>query len=338
MAGIGGASPRVSSCVEPSVIGQLGPVGCTAKGGNTRIAQYLSLLSAVVVAAFFVLSAGASASPPVQPYGEIARFGGFATGASYSTSGEYQTTNLGDVGKPATFVYPIGMAVDGEDPTAPDKYAIYILENINLQALDEPGAESSSSTSAKLEYRIQKVSDDGTALASTTFKLDSTESTPGLHAIGLAVDGPADRVYVLIDDVPPVADNGGEKGAVYSIDAWTTGRSGSALAPAVHLTSGVDDDLPEDPTTSLPEDPTTPHPGMLAGPGTLQGSGPSALLDDVDGAALNTFQRYNSPPSRLADRKGSAMAAKSSSEKPGINKKTMSSLMWRTLQADLTGP
>jgi PKD repeat protein len=228
---------------------------------------------------FFVGDALAD-TPVVLPYGEVERFGGFDTGATYLTTGTSKTEDLAKEGEQAKFVYPIAMAVDTEDPSAPDKYAIYVLENTNPQALDAAAAQSNHSTNVSLEYRIQKVSDAGVLLAATEFTLQSTTSEPGLHAVSLAVDGPADRVYALIMDVPPIAENEDDYSAVDAIDAWTTGRHGPALAPAVGLTTGIDDDLPEDLNTKA---------GELAGSSTLQGTGSEGFLSDVDGASIAVY-------------------------------------------------
>jgi PKD repeat protein len=236
------------------------------------------------VAAMVTVSAGSAsaAAPSVSPYGEVARFGGLDKGASYSTAGSAPTTGLTGVGQPAQFVYPVGMAVDTEDPNAPDKYAIYVLENLNPQALD--AGNSNAPTSLSLEYRIQKISDSGTVLASKSFTLTSSASEPGLHAVSLAVDGPADRVYALIEDVPSVSENSEGFGAAVGIDAWTTGREAGkqALEPAVKLTTGIADDLPEDPST---------HAGELAGPShdPLQGLGGNEFVGDIDGASLAVY-------------------------------------------------
>jgi hypothetical protein len=170
------------------------------------------------------------------------------------------------------------MAVDREDPNAPDNYSIYVLENVNPQALNPRALESMS-----LEYRIQKLSDSGILLASKKFTLVSTSAERDLHAVALAVDGPADRVYVLLSDIPSVPDNPARLPAILAIDAWTTGRNGDALSPAVGLTTGIDDDLKADPDTGA---------GELAGPGaanTLQGAGPDALLSDIDGVSISVY-------------------------------------------------
>jgi PKD repeat protein len=228
-----------------------------------------------------LLASSAAAAPTVSSCGEVARFGGLDTGATYSASGASQTTGLTEaVGQSAKLVYPVAMAVDSKDPGAPDEYAIYVLDNINPQSLDAPESASPAPSHIALEYRIEKISDTGVLLASAKFTLSSTSLEPGLHAVSLAVNGPADRVYVLMMDTPTVSDNVEQLGAISAIDAWTTGRNGPALASAVGISTGINDHLKADPNTGA---------GELAGPGTLQGSGPSGFLSDIDGANITVY-------------------------------------------------
>jgi hypothetical protein len=233
--------------------------------------------SAFIFALGAVVATSALATS-VSPYGEVARFGGFDSSATYPISGAAKTENLSSkVGEQAKLVYPLAMTVDTKDPQAPDEYAVYVLENLNPQALDAVGANSSEPTDLSLEYRIQKISDKGVLLASTTFTLASSPSEPGLHATSLAVNGAADRVYALVTDVPAVAENTSETAAVDAIDAWTAGRSGKALEPAVGLTTGADDKLTED---------TRTHAGELVGPGILQNN---LFIGDIDGASIAVY-------------------------------------------------
>jgi PKD repeat protein len=209
-----------------------------------------------------------AAAASLSPYGEVERFGGFDTSASY---GPATTRDLGGaVGEQARFVYPIGMEVDTEDPTAPDNYSIYVLENVNPQALNT-GVSQGRTASTTLEYRIQKLSERGEVLASRTFTLASSSTEEDLHAVSLAVDGAEGRVYVLIADAPEEGSGDDEHGnAAVRIDAWTT-----ALAPA-------------DGGGELPEDKLT-HAGELAGPDTahpLQGTGPGSFVGDIDGESI----------------------------------------------------
>ena len=226
-----------------------------------------------------VVAPTAAKASTVSPYGEVARFGGLDEGATYSSGATGQTSGLVEtIGQPAKLVNPVGMAVDREDPNATDNYSIYVLENVNPQALNPRALESMS-----LEYRIQKLSDSGILLASRKFTLTSTSTERDLHAVALAVDGPADRVYVLFSDIPSAPDNSERLPAIVAIDAWTTGRNGDSLLPAVGLTTGIGDDLKADPNTGA---------GELAGPhasNTLQGAGPDALQEDIDGVSISVY-------------------------------------------------
>jgi hypothetical protein len=235
----------------------------------------------------------------------VERFGGFDTSATYSVTGTAATTNLGGAaGEAAKFVYPIGMAVDSEASNAPDKYAVYVLENVNPQAFDAKAARSNASTSVSLQYRIQKLSDTGLVLASTTFTLVSSQAEPGLHAVSLAVDGPAERVYVLTMDVPPV-ENARSKDAVDSIDAWTT-----ELTPAVKITTGIADDLPPDPNVTA-----GPGAGELAGPGSLQ---QPDFAGDIDGEGITVYGTGATADLALAGNKYTTANAWAEETKPTI--------------------
>jgi hypothetical protein len=196
----------------------------------------------------------------VPAYGQVERFGGLEA-ATYGTA---TTTGLkGAIGEKAKFVYPVGMAVDSEDATARDKYAIYVLDNVNPQAVN---LLNSPSTTTSLEYRIQKLNDEGNVLASVTFTLKSSTTEADLHAVSLAVDGPANRVYVLVADAPPEsAGNEGHFNAALKIDAWTT-----ALAPA----DGAGE-LVKDPETGVSA-------GELAGPDATNHLQGASFVGDVD--------------------------------------------------------
>jgi hypothetical protein len=227
---------------------------------------------AVMTGLLLLLSAGGATSafasaPSVPPYGEVVRFGGFDSVAEGAVYGASSTSGLQEaIGDEVRFVYPVGMAVDSEEPDAPDGYAIYVLDNLNPQAIngtEEPNGETPISTSLSLEYRIQKIDENGRLLGSTRFTLASKVGEPNLRAVSLAVDGKDGRVYVLIAD-HPTTDPGSEVNAAYKIDAWTT---------ALGSVSG------------LPDDPSA-HAGEIAGPDTphpLQGA---AFVGDIQGESI----------------------------------------------------
>ncbi|HTA15850.1 MAG TPA: PKD domain-containing protein [Solirubrobacteraceae bacterium] len=189
------------------------------------------------------------------------------------------------------FVYPIGMAVDTEDASAPEDYAIYVLDLINPQAINTPEIFENHFVKLKLQYRLRKFDTSGHVLASRTFTLESSNSHPGLHAESLAVDSAVHRVYVLIEDAPPTAENEVQGSyAADRIDAWTTGtgsRSGeSALTPA----SGLDEDkLNPDPLNKeVGEGAGHPKAGELAGPDAAHDlqTGAANLAGDIEGESL----------------------------------------------------
>jgi PKD repeat protein len=235
-------------------------------GASLYVALLVLMLAGASRAA---ATGGGSPIPAVPAYGEVHRFGGLASG-SEAQYGVSSTTGVPE-GK---FVDPLGMAVDTDDPNAgADKYAIYVLENTNPQALNALNGSVGRFEKLALEYRIQKLDDEDHVLGTRSFTLESSEAEPGLHAVALAVDGQDDRVYVLIADAPggkganPQGENMADR-----IDAWTTGRGDAVLAPAVGLSG---DELPEDSLT---------HAGELVGPAELQ-TGPSAE-GPVDGVSL----------------------------------------------------
>jgi PKD repeat protein len=133
-----------------------------------------------------------------EPYGEVARFGG------YDGSGSV----------PGKFVFPVGFAVDPSDGNA-----VYVLDRTLVQRAEEE--------EGKLDYRLQKLSSTGTVLGSVTlpvqtFLTEGSEEFAAAHPlISLAVDSTEHRVYALVESVVglvPVADE---------LVAWSTVPNGS---------------------------------------------------------------------------------------------------------------
>jgi hypothetical protein len=240
--------------------------GFVSRGLAGRSCSVAAIVVFGVLVCSGVFAGAAFASTPAMPaYGEVARFGGFDTGAKYEPSSTSDLTET--IGAQASLVYPLGMAVDTEAAGAPDEYAIYVLENINPQALNGE-IEESRTTKMKLQYRIQEVSDTGEVLASTSFTLTSSATEASLHAVSLAVDGPDKRVYVLIADTPSASTGDAENfDAADRIDAWTT-----ALAPA-------------DGAGELKED-TETKAGELVGPATSHPLQSGAFVGDVYGESI----------------------------------------------------
>jgi PKD repeat protein len=251
------------------------------------------------VACFLATVVGAplakAETPSVPPYGELSRFpkeAGPDTKALFNESstvaGSLTTETSLTSGK---FVYPVGMGVDTDDPSTPEKYAIYVLDLVNPQMWDSREIYKNAFANLELQYRLQKLNVSGAVLATRIFTLESTASDPGLHAVSLAVDGPAHRVYVLTADAPPTAENSGPGSyAADRIDAWTTGTGSAAgeapLSPAADM---PEDELQPDPLEKeAGEGPGHPKAGELAGPDAahrLQ-TGAASLAGDVEPESL----------------------------------------------------
>ncbi|MCL2451258.1 MAG: hypothetical protein FWD17_20115, partial [Polyangiaceae bacterium] len=212
--------------------------------------------------------------------------GGADAGAKYNYVEAERWTSQTETATlaPGKFVYPVAMSVDSSDEQAPEKYAIYVLDLVNPQALSQGPPRARPLV---LQYRLQKLENVGStdaahAVASVSFTLTSSATTPYLHATSMAVDGAAHRVYVLISDAPPTSDNENNRlsYASYAVDAWTTGTGSApgekALAPAV----GLEDKLGEDKLDGG---------GELLGPNAsvhLQGTSTSSVAGDVEGDSL----------------------------------------------------
>lgn len=247
------------------------------------------LLTALVCTCVLAALCDVALAASIPPYGEVVRMPsepGPDTGAKFNVvAGEewLSQTELSSLAQ-GKLVYPVDMAVDSNDESAPEKYAVYVLDLVNPQALSNGGGPKKG----VLQYRIQKFenvsgSDSARVVAMRTFTLTSTSTQVFLHATSIAVDGPAHRVYVLLADAPPTVDNERlvRSYASYSVDAWTTGtgtRSGEEpLAPAV--------DLPED---KLPADPADGA-GELVGPDAathLQTGETTSIVGDLEGEGI----------------------------------------------------
>lgn len=207
-------------------------------GGGARAARLAgAAIAAATLAAVSATPAARAAGPAVAPYGQVAAVGGLDNGRSV-LFGPTQTTGITGDGD---FVDPVGMAVSA-DPNVPGGEDIYVLDLVNPQAMNPLIAQSYNQDSLALEYRLQKIaitpsaangSDTGseTVLACTTFTLQSTAKAPDQRAVSLAVDGPLNRVDVLVNAMPDDPNNQGAPGG-YSIaeqvDQWQTNLGGGA--------------------------------------------------------------------------------------------------------------
>lgn len=170
------------------------------------------LLATIVIAALCgLLASQASASVSAQ-YGQVQRFGEFDVSAA-----EGKTPEGGK------FLEPRGFAVDTQDSTGgPHDTAVYVLDRTNPSAGEEETA-----------WRIQKLSETGAVLATTTFKLDNHRSQ-AIAVQGLAVDHAAGRLYALVVGQPTGA---GEEPVAEELVAWSTTPESEKLVAASGLTA-----------------------------------------------------------------------------------------------------
>jgi PKD repeat protein len=158
------------------------------------------LLLALLVAAVMLAGASMARADTSSEYHEVTRFGRYDEAA---LSGGTLTAGQ--------FVEPTGFAVDAQEGNA-----VYVADRTS----SVKGIETPSKTETRAHWRIQKLSADGSVLATTTFTLPSekiTEETikktpfgpsekiikhealPSVVA-GLAVDHRAGRLYALVMD------------------------------------------------------------------------------------------------------------------------------------------
>jgi hypothetical protein len=153
--------------------------------------------------------AGAASASPYE-YGEVLRFGGFAS-KTYD-NGKYD-------GKPeqGEFLDPTGFAVDPVDN------AVYVVERTSVDN-DEP-------TTA---WRIQQFKPSGALEGETTFTLQNTN----FHAYaiaGLAVDHLANRLYALVVGNPPLGGSSVSTPVAQELLAWSTKPEGEKLVAPTGL-------------------------------------------------------------------------------------------------------
>jgi PKD domain len=192
----------------------------------------VALSALLVFVALLVLCApGANAAGSASQYGQLQRFGGFDVEAFEGKSPE-----------PGKFLDARGFAVDTQDSAGgPQDTAIYVLDRTTVSDGQEPSG-----------WRIQKLSETGSVLASTTFTFPNK---PGKATAvqGLAVDPVAGRLYALVVGQPPAGDKA--EPVAQELIAWSTTPSGSKLvAPA-----------------GLPSDPLGTGAGLVSSASQLEG-------------------------------------------------------------------
>ncbi len=120
-----------------------------------------------------LLTAASAGAQPGFEYGEVARFGGFDSGA-------YNAGQYGGALTPGKFLDPTGFAVDPVDNT------VYVADR------------TSSHLANPTSWRIQQLSPTGALLGTTTFTLPNGPFDESYAVEGLAVDHGAQRLYALV--------------------------------------------------------------------------------------------------------------------------------------------
>jgi PKD repeat protein len=215
----------------------------------------LPLLLALAVSLLlgvFVPRAGAVVT---SQYGQVQRFGGFDLGAEQEKPLE--------AGK---FLDPRGFAVDAQDSTGgAGNTAVYVLDRTSI-------ADSGKCCESMTGWRIQKLTEKGEVLGTTTFTLPNKPLT-AVAVEGLAVDHAAGRLYALIVGQPP---KGAKKQPVaQELIAWSTAPNVSKELVAV---------------SGLPADPLGTKAGLLSSRLQLQPPGaplylPQGIAIDSEGGA-----------------------------------------------------
>jgi PKD repeat protein len=253
---------------------------------SVRPCRRVSLTSRIVV--LLSLLAGLMATPALassNPYGRLARFGGFDTSA-------YNSGHYGGSLTAGKFLDPTGFAVDTNDASAPDNTALYVVDR------------TSGDQGATTSWRLQKLNDAGAVLGSTTFTLPNEGDSRSALA-GLAVDdsgGAGGRVYALV-----VGNDGSITGLAYAKEllAWSTVPSGSALVAA------------KEGSSALPADPLGSTGGLISGAAQLAaGLSEEQALYDPQGIALDVTGGHHDIVVQASDNLGSAFSGVS--DIPGV--------------------
>lgn len=189
-----------------------------ARSLSKRVLGTACAAIALTACVYGVNAADASASE--QPYGEVTRFGG-VTGSFIGTP------TTGEKGK---FVWPVGFAVEPENPETHEKNAVYVLDQTWFY-----GEEG------ELDYRLQKFSASGTLLATKTFDDNFTPEPSNEHyeaahpLVALAVDPANKRVYTIVESAlePEKTSNFGQYcGVAGRLEAWSTKTENETFGPA----------------------------------------------------------------------------------------------------------
>jgi PKD repeat protein len=207
----------------------------------------------------------------IGQYGQLARFGGF-DGNAYD---EEKYDGALEGGK---LLNPVGFAVDTKDASAPDGTAIYVLDRVS------DWGTYLQKTSTPTEWRLQKLSDSGTVLASTLFTLpNSGPSALGVNSptgvLGLAIDDSTGSIYTLVYGTVGNGDSATPE--VEEIIGWSTTRSGDQLIAPTGSTAD---------TLSTAVGGVADQPGVFSDASQLESSplyDPQGLALDVDDGQQN---------------------------------------------------
>jgi PKD repeat protein len=224
---------------------------------RARSRAALAGLAAVLLSLLLAICATpALAGSNANPYGRLARFGGFDSSA-------YNSGHYGGSLTPGKFLDPTGFAVDLHDPSAPSNTALYVV--------DRTSGDAGTTTS----WRLQKLDDEGHVLGASAFTLPN-EGANAAAIAGLAVDdsGGGGSVYALVE-----GNDASFTGLAYAKEllAWSTTPNGSGELVAAG---------------GLPADPLHSSGGLLAGEGQLVANlneehalyDPQGIAIDVSGA------------------------------------------------------
>jgi PKD repeat protein len=227
-----------------------------------------TLSAALAVALLFTLLAPGARAAGAGQYGQVQRFGGFDV-ADYKSG----TPTAGK------FLDPRGFAVDTQDSEGgPQDTAVYVLDRTTPSDGQEPST-----------WRIQKLSETGAVLASTTFTFPN--KSPGGKATAvqdLAVDPAAGRLYALVVGQPPVGKQA--EPVAQELIAWSTTPNGSKqlVAPSGLTSDPLGTGAGLVSSQSQLEEGTTPlyEPQGIAVDPTGASTSPVAIeATDLDGAA-----------------------------------------------------
>jgi PKD repeat protein len=161
------------------------------------------LASFLAIALMLVLSAPGVQAAGAGQYGQTERFGGFDLSAY-----EGQAPEVGH------FLDPRGFAVDPQDSTGgAHDTTVYVLDSTTV-----------SDGGASTDWRIQKFSESGVVLGSTTFTL-SNNKFKATAVQSLVVDHSAGRLYALVVGQPPAGAK--TEPVAQELIAWSTTPDGS---------------------------------------------------------------------------------------------------------------